>query len=239
MSKYSPLQEFLQNSDKTTVTLTFQEIERILNASLPASALNHSTWWANNTTQHAKAWLEAGWLVESPTEAIRKHQVPFLKKTNEKQHEKELKSKYRELCNAYHPDHLDEKDKVSGQRVFCEVKEAWDNKDYTELENIYVKYQKAKSGELRQERLRQEEEQFYYQQESYNNCFDDYIVDREILYEADPNQSKIEDILIALFSTIAIGVIFVNIIQGCPARKEPDITPPLSALCSTVGNSAY
>jgi hypothetical protein len=153
---------------------------------------------------------------------------------------KELKSKYRELCAAYHPDHLDEKDKASGQRVFCEVKDAWDNRDYTELENIYAKYQKAKSGELRQERLRREEEQFYYQQESYNNCFDDYITDREILYEADHNQSKIEDILIALFSTIAIGVIFVNIIQGCPARKEPGITPPPSveyALPKSEGSS--
>jgi hypothetical protein len=31
---------------------------------------------------HAKAWLEAGWLVESPTEAIRTHKVTF-SRTNE------------------------------------------------------------------------------------------------------------------------------------------------------------
>jgi hypothetical protein len=90
MSKYEPLKEFLQNSNKTTIVLTFQEIEHILKDSLPPSASNHNAWWANDTTQHphAKAWLEAGWLVESPTEAVHTHKVAFFKKTNENRHEK-------------------------------------------------------------------------------------------------------------------------------------------------------
>jgi hypothetical protein len=264
MSKYFPLQEFLQNSDKTTVTLTFQEIERILHASLPHSASNHSAWWANDTTQHphAKAWLEAGWQVESPTEAIRQHQVTFFKQTKERMRERtygqekshkdnrktneqrrsygaqinypspndkslqELKLKYHELCTAYHPDHLDEKDKASGQRVFCEVKDAWDNKNYSKLETIYTKYQKAKSGELRQERLRQEQlKQSYYQQESYSD-FDDYIIDQEILYEENSHQSGSKNIFTALLVIIIAGVIFLNIIQGCPVKKESNRTPP-------------
>jgi hypothetical protein len=90
MSKYDPLKEFLQNSNKTTMVLTFQEIEHILKDSLPPSASNHSAWWSNDITHHvhARAWLEAGWLVESPTEAIRTHIVTFSKITYEKEHEK-------------------------------------------------------------------------------------------------------------------------------------------------------
>jgi hypothetical protein len=137
---------------------------------------------------------------------------------NESEEYKELKSKYHELCAAYHPDHLDEKDKLSGQRVFSEVKDAWDNKDYAKLENIYEKYQKAKSRKLRREQLEKEElDQNYYQQESYN----DHAFDQEIPYESNPHKSESKNIFMTLLVSIIAGVIFLNIIQGCPAQKEP------------------
>jgi hypothetical protein len=56
-----------------------------------------------------------------------------------------------------------------------------------ELENIYEKYQKAKSGELRRERLGKKQfERSHYQQESYN----DYVIDQEILHESNSYQSE-------------------------------------------------
>jgi hypothetical protein len=132
----------------------------------------------------------------------------------------ELKSKYHELCIAYHPDRLDEKDKASGQRVFCEVKDAWDNKDYAELENIYAKYQKAKSGKLR--RGPQNEEQYYDQQELYN----DYALDQEMPGESSSHQSEPKNIFTAFFISIIVGLIIVNMLQGCQAQKEPNRPPP-------------
>jgi hypothetical protein len=132
------------------------------------------------------------------------------------------KSKYHELCAAYHPDHLDEKDKASGQRVFCEIQDAWDNNNFNELENIYEKYQKAKSGELRQEP--QEEEQLE-QCDNQQSLYDDYVFDQEILHKSNSHQSESKNIFIALLVSIIAGVIFVNITQGCPTQKEPHRTP--------------
>jgi hypothetical protein len=77
-------------------------------------------------------------------------------KCYEKSQRMYLKLKYYELCNAYHPDHLDEKDKTSGHRVFCEIQNAWNNNNFNELENIYEKYQEAKAGELRRKLLEQQ-----------------------------------------------------------------------------------
>jgi hypothetical protein len=90
MSKYYPLQVYLENTNESSVVLTFQEIEEILGDSLPDSASTHNAWWANDTKHHihAKAWLEAGWLVKSPSETIRAQKVTFAKNANEKGHEK-------------------------------------------------------------------------------------------------------------------------------------------------------
>jgi hypothetical protein len=131
----------------------------------------------------------------------------------------EIKSKYRELCNAYHPDHLDEKDKVSGQKVFCEIKDAWDSKNYMELENIYRKYRKAKSGELKREP--REKEQFHKRQKLYN----DYIIARETPRESNHRQSESKNIFIALLAAVIAGIILINMTQGCPAQKEPGKMP--------------
>ncbi len=64
MSKYDPLYEYLLNCDHS-VTLTFDEIERILGCELPYSAKEYTVWWANedvDTTSHVhcRSWQDAG-----------------------------------------------------------------------------------------------------------------------------------------------------------------------------------
>ena len=70
MAKYDPLYDYLaaKYADTEDLTLTFQQIEKILDAELPPSAHNHQAWWANERDGrhvHAKAWMEAGWKVET------------------------------------------------------------------------------------------------------------------------------------------------------------------------------
>ena len=69
MSKYLPLSTFLSEQEVLFIALTFSEIESILNNDLPASAYEHSAWWANSRTNDshtwAHLWIEAGWEVTS------------------------------------------------------------------------------------------------------------------------------------------------------------------------------
>lgn len=63
--KYRPLGDYLRLRDSATITMTFEEIERILGASLPPSARNHGAFWANSGQTHvwATEWMSAGWRV--------------------------------------------------------------------------------------------------------------------------------------------------------------------------------
>ena len=70
MSKYYGIEEHLRKSQKQIETLSYDEIERILGFSLPASAHKHRAWWSNDRSgghSHANAWLNAGWEVSSVT----------------------------------------------------------------------------------------------------------------------------------------------------------------------------
>lgn len=61
---YAPLATFLENrpTDANSVTLTFQEIEKILGKELPRSAFEYRAWWANDPTKpQSAAWLDEGW----------------------------------------------------------------------------------------------------------------------------------------------------------------------------------
>ena len=68
-AKYEPLGNYLLDlaADVNEVRLTFKEIEKIIEASLPASARNYREWWSNEGkgTHHsqAKAWGGAGFVV--------------------------------------------------------------------------------------------------------------------------------------------------------------------------------
>lgn len=61
MSKYDPLRDYLRAQKHQRVSMSFAEIEK-LGVSLPASAIKHRPWWANNKHHsQANAWLDAGY----------------------------------------------------------------------------------------------------------------------------------------------------------------------------------
>jgi hypothetical protein len=62
MARYDPLKRFLSQQSGDQVAMTFAELERIIGAKLPSSALEGNAWWSNNPTNHAQAlaWLNAG-----------------------------------------------------------------------------------------------------------------------------------------------------------------------------------
>ena len=67
-SKYYPLFEHLQKCHEEETTLTFREVEAIIENSLPASAFNRKNWWSNRDSDsalQAKAWVSAGYHIES------------------------------------------------------------------------------------------------------------------------------------------------------------------------------
>ncbi|KAF5083122.1 GIY-YIG nuclease family protein [Methanospirillum sp. J.3.6.1-F.2.7.3] len=65
--KYGPLYEYLNRAVNNRITLSYQEIERILGSSLPSSAYKYQQWWANDDPSHphSKAWTNAGYRVVS------------------------------------------------------------------------------------------------------------------------------------------------------------------------------
>ncbi len=66
MSKYEPLREHLARLDDVVWAAKLYEVEEIIGSSLPKSAREHRTWWANSggSLVHQNAWLDAGWRVE-------------------------------------------------------------------------------------------------------------------------------------------------------------------------------
>ena len=67
-NKYLPLEAWFRKQPTTAkqVDLTFDEVEAILGAPLPASATKLKTWWTNvqpKIQSHRTAWLNNGWMV--------------------------------------------------------------------------------------------------------------------------------------------------------------------------------
>lgn len=67
MRKYHRLTEHLTKLDTNEWRASFDEIEKILGFSLPASAHEYPAWWANQAGGHAQssAWQDAGWKTEN------------------------------------------------------------------------------------------------------------------------------------------------------------------------------
>jgi len=66
--KYTPLENYLRGLPKKqrVVILDFEQIERILNAKLPASAYGYEAWWEHEKEGNhvnARAWANAGWKI--------------------------------------------------------------------------------------------------------------------------------------------------------------------------------
>jgi len=67
--KYSPLGDYLADCAGSQVRMTFPQVEELVGR-LPDSAHQHRAWWGNNGANvTAKAWLNAGWHVESVNQA--------------------------------------------------------------------------------------------------------------------------------------------------------------------------
>ncbi len=68
--KYTPLENYLRDlpESQREVSLSFQQIEKILNAQLPSSAYEDHRWWEHETEGNhltKRAWANAGWKIES------------------------------------------------------------------------------------------------------------------------------------------------------------------------------
>jgi hypothetical protein len=62
MSRYESLVQFLDETGRAEVRLTFGEIERALGFPLPPSARRHQAWWANSDShRQALVWMAGGW----------------------------------------------------------------------------------------------------------------------------------------------------------------------------------
>jgi hypothetical protein len=65
MGKYSPLRAYLISQNENRIPMTFDEIERLIGAPLPASK-KYPAWWSNNPSNNpmTKEWLAAGFQTE-------------------------------------------------------------------------------------------------------------------------------------------------------------------------------
>jgi CBS domain-containing protein len=64
-SRYAALANWLSQQKEAQISLTFEQIEKIVRSPLPDSAFQSRAWWANDRAghYHSKLWLEAGWKV--------------------------------------------------------------------------------------------------------------------------------------------------------------------------------
>ena len=78
-TKYHPLYAYLYQSGQDELTLSFSEIETLLDDRLPASARSQRAWWSNRSqgAVQATAWMGAGYHVE--TLDLAAEQVTFRK----------------------------------------------------------------------------------------------------------------------------------------------------------------
>lgn len=67
--KYDPLIDHLRSATEDTLVLSFSDIEGIIQATLPDTALGSPTWWANSRTNDSHTWSHewqaAGWRAQA------------------------------------------------------------------------------------------------------------------------------------------------------------------------------
>lgn len=76
-SKYHPLFTYLRARGQDEVTLTFAQIEKVLDSALPEGSHIERGWWGNRkrSSPQASAWLNAGYKVMSVD--LQRKQVTF------------------------------------------------------------------------------------------------------------------------------------------------------------------
>ena len=78
-SKYHPLYAYLRDHAQDEVTLTFNQIEKLIGSPLPEGAKIERGWWGNRKegSAHAKSWRTAGFQVKALD--LERHKVVFAK----------------------------------------------------------------------------------------------------------------------------------------------------------------
>jgi len=68
MGKYDPVREYLIRSGQPTVSMSFDELGKLVSGGLPRSAYTYQAWWANEMApkMHVQkhAWMAAGYKVD-------------------------------------------------------------------------------------------------------------------------------------------------------------------------------
>lgn len=70
-TKYQPLEDYLKSlpNSRATLTLSFEDIQKLTGHELPVSAYRYRAWWSNqadlSNRPQAKAWQNAGFKVEN------------------------------------------------------------------------------------------------------------------------------------------------------------------------------
>ncbi len=78
--KYIELNRYLKNSSASIIQLSFEQIEKIMQDTLPRSAYVHQAWWSNNYDHsQATAWLNAGYETDFVSDTYLKKQIVFVK----------------------------------------------------------------------------------------------------------------------------------------------------------------
>lgn len=80
--KYRGLKICLEKSGQPIVKLTFEEVENIIQNTLPLSSSEHAEpWWSNNN-DHSQAisWLEAGYETDYVTDTYKEKYIVFVKR---------------------------------------------------------------------------------------------------------------------------------------------------------------
>jgi hypothetical protein len=62
MGKYEALCVFLQMTTGNEITLSFKQIEYLIDDKLPSSAYNHKAWWCSSGHPHAQTWEKSGYV---------------------------------------------------------------------------------------------------------------------------------------------------------------------------------
>jgi len=79
--KYLGLKKFLQNANVPRIKLSFEQIEKIIGATLPQSSSKYAEVWWSNDKWHSQAisWLDAGYLTDCVSDTYKDKCIIFIK----------------------------------------------------------------------------------------------------------------------------------------------------------------
>jgi len=70
-NRFQPLIDHLAGRAEPEVTLTFQEIAKILGQPLPEAAILRAAWWTNKALIPVRLWQAQGWHAHADRDQLR------------------------------------------------------------------------------------------------------------------------------------------------------------------------